>query len=141
MTWWISLLLACSGGDKAGDSTPGDADTDADSDADADADTDADSDADADGDTDADSDADSDADTDADCDPGLTFACGDETCVEGEYCRREIPGVPGPTSESCEPAPAGCDCPALCSCLPCASEAGASCQDVTNGAICEIALP
>ncbi|MEM6931131.1 MAG: hypothetical protein AAF602_29630 [Myxococcota bacterium] len=143
MAWWMIVLVACTGDDKTGDSTPSDGDADTDTDTDTDGDTDADSDADTDADSDADTDADTDTDTDsdADCDDTPTFACGELTCRQGELCRRELPGVPGPIVERCEPAPADCDCPARCDCLPCATEPGVECQDQDFGAICTLALP
>ncbi|MEN0060642.1 MAG: hypothetical protein AAGA48_00760 [Myxococcota bacterium] len=121
---WIAVLLACVGSDKSTDSAGADADTDVDSD------------------TDTDTDTDTDADTDADCDPKVTFTCGDLSCVEGEYCSEFIPGPYGSRPVySCEKAPSGCDCPARCSCLPCANDAKTKCEDVPGGATCTLITP
>lgn len=107
---WLTLILGCAEPDSA-DANPTGADSD--------------------------THPDTELDPDADCDPTTTFPCGDQSCVEGEYCLEYVGGPYGsPTVYSCELAPSGCDCPARCRCLPCTSDGTSRCEDLADGAIC-----
>lgn len=51
-------------------------------------------------------------------DAGAVFACGSASCDPAtQYCQVDEPGMPGPTSYSCQPIPAACAQQHTCSCI------------------------